>query len=271
MPASAWRTTPTPSARAGIVRRTSGATAAPLIPAPRRARSRSPAARSLTTGSTGTRPVMSRMRCTPWLDLLAHTDHVPLIGVQCTAARVEQRAEHGRVDERRRRSGRRRPRRRARAPPPAARAAWARCRCRALPRRPRPPRRRPIRRGRSGSHPLRHAEYPKRPPPVTSVTHDRPPGRLPLQARLRRDARARARRGGRGGGAAALRRARAPRPPPALGPAARARRRARLVGRPEGHPARPEAQPPRGAHRGPPARVHRLRGRDPGGPVRRRR
>ena len=49
----------------------------------------------------------------------------------------------------------------------------------------------------------------------------------------------------------------------ALGPAARARRHARVVGGAAGDPARPEAEPPRRAHRGPPARVPRLPRRDP--------
>ena len=43
-----------------------------------------------------------------------------------------------------------------------------------------------------------------------------------------------------------------------------------VVGDPEGHPGRPEAQQPRRPHGGPPARVPRLRGRHPGGRVRRR-
>ena len=56
----------------------------------------------------------------------------------------------------------------------------------------------------------------------------------------------------------------------ALGPAPRARGHARLVGDPEGHPGRPEAQQPRGPDRGPPARVPRLPRRDPGRQLRRR-
>ena len=58
--------------------------------------------------------------------------------------------------------------------------------------------------------------------------------------------------------------------PPALGPAARARRRARVLGGPERHPADAQGEPQGGARRGPPARLHRLRGRDPGGQLRRR-
>ena len=69
--------------------------------------------------------------------------------------------------------------------------------------------------------------------------------------------------------ARALRRAGASRSRAALGPAARARGHARLLGRPEGHPARPRAQPPGGAHRGPSARVPRVPRRHPGGRVRR--
>src|SRR4051794_7695096 len=98
---------------------------------------------------------------------------------------------------------------------------------------------------------------------------ERPPRRLPLQARLRRHARAGPGSARPRGGREPLRRTRAPRPPAALGPAPGARRRARLVGRPQGHPARPGAQQPRRPHGGPPTRVHRLLGRDPGRPVRR--
>ena len=59
-------------------------------------------------------------------------------------------------------------------------------------------------------------------------------------------------------------------PAPALGPAPRARRRARLVGGPQGHPGDPERNHLAVRDRGPPARVPRVRGRHPGGPVRRR-
>ena len=62
---------------------------------------------------------------------------------------------------------------------------------------------------------------------------------------------------------------RAQRQPTALGSASRARRGARFVGDPEGPAARRQGQPLRGAHRGPPARVPRLPGRDPEGAVRR--
>ena len=70
-------------------------------------------------------------------------------------------------------------------------------------------------------------------------------------------------------GRPALRRPGAPRHPPALGPAPGARRRPRLLRDPQ-RPARgAQGQPPRGAHRGPSARVPRVRGRHPQGPVRR--
>ncbi len=55
----------------------------------------------------------------------------------------------------------------------------------------------------------------------------------------------------------------------ALGPAARARGDAGVVGHPARHPSRPEAQPPGGAHGGPPARVPGLPRHDPEGPLRR--
>ncbi len=51
---------------------------------------------------------------------------------------------------------------------------------------------------------------------------------------------------------------------------ARARRRARELGRSEGRPARAGRAAPGRPRRGPPARVRDLRGRDPGGTVRRR-
>ena len=44
---------------------------------------------------------MSRIRCTPGLDGVADADDEALVGLERAAARVEQRAEHGRVDERR--------------------------------------------------------------------------------------------------------------------------------------------------------------------------
>ena len=62
----------------------------------------------------------------------------------------------------------------------------------------------------------------------------------------------------------------APRPAPALGLPARARRRARELGAAPRGADRPEAEPPRRADRGPPARVRLVRGHDPGGRVRRR-
>ena len=83
---------------------------------------------------------------------------------------------------------------------------------------------------------------------------------------------------GRGGGPRPRRRRRPLRRPaarrdqPALGPAPRARRGRALLGAAARDPAAPgpQRQPARRPHRGPPARVPRLRGRDPGGRVRRR-
>ncbi len=67
-----------------------------------------------------------------------------------------------------------------------------------------------------------------------------------------------------------VRRAQARRSTAALRPAARARRRAQELGGAQGTEPRPRRQAPRRARRGPPARVRRLRGRHPQGPVRRR-
>ena len=67
----------------------------------------------------------------------------------------------------------------------------------------------------------------------------------------------------------ALRGAGAQRPRDALGPPARARGHARLVGRAEGDPGRSQAQPPRRAHGGSPARVPGLPRRHPRGLLRR--
>ena len=95
--------------------------------------------------------------------------------------------------------------------------------------------------------------------------------RVPQEARLREHA-------GAGSGAdakstarpqAPLRRAGAPRAASPLGPPARARRRALVVGGAQGHPAAEQAEPPRGPHRGPPARVPHVPRRHPEGPVRR--
>jgi hypothetical protein len=97
--------------------------------------------------------------------------------------------------------------------------------------------------------------------------------RVPQKAPLRRDAGAPRRRcfvRRRRGAGRPLRRARAPRPPLALGPAPRARRRARLVGDPERDPRRSQTQPQGGPRRGPSARLHRLPRHDPGR-IRRRR
>ena len=68
-----------------------------------------------------------------------------------------------------------------------------------------------------------------------------------------------------------LRGAAPPGPRPALRPAPRDGRRAGQLGRAEGPDARPEGPPPRGPRGGPPARLLRLRGRDPERRVRRRR
>ena len=78
-------------------------------------------------------------------------------------------------------------------------------------------------------------------------------------------------RRGAGRRRAPLRRAAPSRPPPALRPAARGRRRAGELGGAEGPDARSRREAHGGARRGPSARVLRLRGRDPGGRVRRRR
>ncbi|TMM05239.1 MAG: DNA ligase D [Actinobacteria bacterium] len=130
-----------------------------------------------------------------------------------------------------------------------------------------------------GPRPQAWPAAPGRPPGPTTGAISRhgagPARRVPRQAGLRHDRRAggRGRPGGRdgprAGGVRPVRRPGAPRHPPALGPAARARRRARLVGGPQRHSGRPQAQPPGGAHRGPPAGVPRVPRRDPQGPVRR--
>ena len=70
---------------------------------------------------------------------------------------------------------------------------------------------------------------------------------------------------------AAVRRAAAPCAPAALRPAVRDGRRPGQLGGAAGSDAGPAGPPDGGARRGPPARVRRLRGRDPVGPVRRRR
>ncbi len=84
-------------------------------------------------------------------------------------------------------------------------------------------------------------------------------GSLPRHARLHDDTGA-DRCGGAHRRSPAIRRPATRRDAAALGPAARTRRRARLVGTAEGRPVDAEGQPPRGAHRGSPARVPRLRG-----------
>ena len=68
-----------------------------------------------------------------------------------------------------------------------------------------------------------------------------------------------------------VRRPASPGQPAPLRPAPRDRRRPRQLGGAEGADARPGRPAPRRARRGPPARLLRLRGRDPGRRVRRRR
>ena len=72
------------------------------------------------------------------------------------------------------------------------------------------------------------------------------------------------------GGRPALRRPAPPSHPAALRPAARSGRRAAELGGPEGPDARPRCPADGHPRRGPPARLLRLRGRDPGRRVRRR-
>ena len=98
----------------------------------------------------------------------------------------------------------------------------------------------------------------------------RTPEALPLQTRLRAS-----RPSPPDGGAEPARRARFviqehSATQPALGPAPGARRRARLLGDPQGPAGGAQGQPLCRGDRGSPARVPRLRGRDPEGPVRRR-
>ena len=211
----------------------------------------------------------------PRLDAVADADDVALTGLDAHAGarRAARRARRSRRTWRP--SGRRRCRRRGRAPRRAARAASARCRCRARLRRRRRRRRRRSRRARSGWRPYGACTIPTlRPLTPRNGYWDRdgrPPGRTtgpsatstPPRNRRARPASAEARRRASSSRSTHARAT-------ALGPAARARRHARLVGGPEGHPGRPEAQPPRRPHRGPPARVPRLPRRDPGRPVRRR-
>ena len=98
MPASAWRTTPTPSGRAGIVRRTSGG-GLRHSPAPfaRRLDRLFAPAHDREHGDEA-RDVEDPLD--PGLDGLADADDIALAGVQRAAARVEQRAEHRGVHER---------------------------------------------------------------------------------------------------------------------------------------------------------------------------
>ena len=222
------------------------------------------------TGSTGTRPVMSRIRCTPGSTVSPTQTTKPWRGLERAPARVQQRAEHRGVHEGRGRE----------VDDDAAAAAQRLVEA--------------LAQGRRGVdvvlalddddddvaggvvehdrvrfHRAGH-DYPTARRSVPFGTDGRPAGALPGQARLRRDAGAGARARRADGGRAALRRAGASRPRDALGPAARARGHARLLGGPEGHPARSRAQPPRGAHGGPPARVPRVPRRHPGGLLRRR-
>ena len=74
-----------------------------------------------------------------------------------------------------------------------------------------------------------------------------------------------------GAGSPPVRRPAPPRQPPPLRRPPGDRRRPRLVGRPQGPDAGPRCAPDGRPRRGPPGRVLRLRGRDPGAPVRRRR
>ena len=101
-----------------------------------------------------------------------------------------------------------------------------------------------------------------RPRSSPSTRRSAPSRRRPSRAAPRR----RSRQEGQG---QPLRRPRAPRAAAALGPAAGARRRARLLGAAEGGAAGPEGEPACRPHRGPPAGVPRVRGRDPEGRVRR--
>src|SRR5690606_32719969 len=96
----------------------------------------------------------------------------------------------------------------------------------------------------------------RRPPRGPRLPRGGPPRDLPLDARPEEDERARARGGPRPPARRALLRdPGARRAPEALRLPPRARRRARELGPAQGRAHRPEAQPPRGAHRGPPARV----------------
>ena len=98
MPASAWRTTPTPSGRAGMVSRTSGR--ARHAPAPFVRAASIASSRWRSTGSTGTRPGDVEDPLHARLDRVADADDEALAGLERAAARVEQRAEDRGVDER---------------------------------------------------------------------------------------------------------------------------------------------------------------------------
>ena len=99
MPASACRTTPTPSGRAGMVSNTSGRS---LIRSRRSsARAAIASSRWRSTGSTGHEARDVEDPLDARLHGLADADDEALVCVERAAPRVEQRAEHGGVDERR--------------------------------------------------------------------------------------------------------------------------------------------------------------------------
>ena len=97
MPASACRTTPTPSARAGMVSETSGLSLMWGRRSPRRLD------RLLALpqdGQHGHQPGDVEDPLDPRLDRLRDADHEALSGFERAAAGVQQGAEHGGVDER---------------------------------------------------------------------------------------------------------------------------------------------------------------------------
>src|SRR5262245_53073532 len=125
---------------------------------------------------------------------------------------------------------------------------------------------------RPGIPPSYHPARPARRPfghKGVRLSDGRPSRRVPSQAGRRAHARAGTRRAAALGAGRHVRDPAAPRPAAALGPAVGARRRARLLGRAARAAPRPEDQPPRRTHGGPPAGVRGLRGRDPGRRVRR--
>ena len=149
----------------GQHRRTSGGGAHRAAPFPSARAASIAASRPLTTGSTGTSPVMSRIRWTPGSTASPTQTTKPWLGLERAPAGVEQRAQHRRVDEGGARQVDHDRRRRGPAPRRGARAAWGPCRCRARPRRrprPRPP---PRRRARSDSRPCGARTIPVRAAP----------------------------------------------------------------------------------------------------------